>query len=460
MTIGEAKGLGRFGDTELVHLHPAEVQALKNVTPGGELTINPDTGEAEAFLPMLLAALPALFPALGTGLTAALGGGTLASLLGSTAVLSGLGGGIGTLLEGGSGKEALTSGLISGLGAGLLGPLAGKLGGAAATAAGGAGTNMAANAAGQAATKGLTTVASEGLMNAGSNVLTNEIAKQAIQSTVPGLINTPALLSQAGASMAKSSILPKLGLAGLGLAAGSSAFSPRYEEPQKKNRNPNAGTERLPARQVRRPPPGYVHGGSGGEFSFFDPEETNDWLGFAEGGMVPQVNRGEAPIFDPTAFAQSFQRAQVQAPTSLPGGYGDNGPATMNWTRPAPAPAPAPTPAPVTDPTPIAPEPVIAPSPYTGMGGGYQPDLSYLDSFMGRGVSRHTQHFSEGGFVQGPGDGTSDSIMTSINGAQPAKLSDGEYVIPAFAVSALGNGSSAAGAKKLDQLVRGLSRAE
>lgn len=46
--------------------------------------------------------------------------------------------------------------------------------------------------------------------------------------------------------------------------------------------------------------------------------------------------------------------------------------------------------------------------------------------------------------VKGPGDGTSDEI--------PAVLSDGEYVIPAHVVSALGNGSNDAGAKALDAL--------
>lgn len=46
--------------------------------------------------------------------------------------------------------------------------------------------------------------------------------------------------------------------------------------------------------------------------------------------------------------------------------------------------------------------------------------------------------------VTGPGTGRSDSI--------PAKLSDGEYVIDATTVSLLGDGSSKAGAAKLDQM--------
>lgn len=52
-------------------------------------------------------------------------------------------------------------------------------------------------------------------------------------------------------------------------------------------------------------------------------------------------------------------------------------------------------------------------------------------------------------FLSGGGDGMSDSIPASINGRQPARLADGEFVIPADVVSHLGNGSSKAGAKQL-----------
>ncbi len=52
-------------------------------------------------------------------------------------------------------------------------------------------------------------------------------------------------------------------------------------------------------------------------------------------------------------------------------------------------------------------------------------------------------------FLSGGGDGMSDSIPATINGRQPARLADGEFVIPADVVSHLGNGSSKAGAKQL-----------
>jgi hypothetical protein len=58
--------------------------------------------------------------------------------------------------------------------------------------------------------------------------------------------------------------------------------------------------------------------------------------------------------------------------------------------------------------------------------------------------------YSDGGrMLKGPGDGVSDSIPATINDKQPARLADGEFVIPARIVSELGNGSTDAGAKRL-----------
>ena len=51
--------------------------------------------------------------------------------------------------------------------------------------------------------------------------------------------------------------------------------------------------------------------------------------------------------------------------------------------------------------------------------------------------------------LKGPGDGMSDNIPATIGNRQPARLADGEFVVPADVVSHLGNGSTNAGAKKL-----------
>lgn len=58
--------------------------------------------------------------------------------------------------------------------------------------------------------------------------------------------------------------------------------------------------------------------------------------------------------------------------------------------------------------------------------------------------------YSDGGqLLAGDGDGMSDDIPASISGKQPARLADGEFVVPADVVSGLGNGSTDAGAREL-----------
>jgi hypothetical protein len=58
--------------------------------------------------------------------------------------------------------------------------------------------------------------------------------------------------------------------------------------------------------------------------------------------------------------------------------------------------------------------------------------------------------YSDGGrLLRGPGDGISDSIPATIGQKQPARLADGEFVVPARVVSEIGNGSTEAGARKL-----------
>ena len=61
--------------------------------------------------------------------------------------------------------------------------------------------------------------------------------------------------------------------------------------------------------------------------------------------------------------------------------------------------------------------------------------------------------------LKGPGDGMSDDIPASIDGRQPARLADGEFVIPADVVSGLGNGSTDAGAKHLHKMMTDVRKA-
>ena len=82
---------------------------------------------------------------------------------------------------------------------------------------------------------------------------------------------------------------------------------------------------------------------------------------------------------------------------------------------------------------------------------------SGLANYAGGGIAALAQggmynlgSYSDGGrLLRGPGDGVSDSIPAVIGRKQPARLADGEFVIPARIVSEIGNGSTEAGARKL-----------
>jgi hypothetical protein len=65
----------------------------------------------------------------------------------------------------------------------------------------------------------------------------------------------------------------------------------------------------------------------------------------------------------------------------------------------------------------------------------------------------------EGKYLDGASDGMADKVPATIEGKQEARLSDGEFVIPADVVSHLGNGNSDAGAKVLDDMMRRVRKA-
>ena len=95
---------GRYGDTMLVHMNPIEVDMLASLSPTGELTTNPDTGQKEAFLPLLFSmAAPSLMA------------GAVSPL-----VASALGTSLGTIAEGGSLGEGIKAGLMGGITGGLV----------------------------------------------------------------------------------------------------------------------------------------------------------------------------------------------------------------------------------------------------------------------------------------------------------------------------------------------------
>ena len=101
---------GRYGDSMLVHMNPVEVQGLASLSPTGSLTINPETGQPEAFLPFLA---PLLGSILGSTTLAGAGG----ILAGKTALAGAIGSGLATAAVEGDLKKGLISG-ITGFGIG------------------------------------------------------------------------------------------------------------------------------------------------------------------------------------------------------------------------------------------------------------------------------------------------------------------------------------------------------
>ena len=113
--------------------------------------------------------------------------------------------------------------------------------------------------------------------------------------------------------------------------------------------------------------------------------------------------------------------------------------------------------------------PQQARTPYTGqpaMGRRYFTDTQYVAPAQAEATRAAQQQAvqpvqaaqgglmaAKGTYLRGATDGMADELDTSIEGKQPAKLSHGEFVVPADVVSHLGNGNSDAGAKKLYQMM-------
>lgn len=151
-------------------------------------------------------------------------------------------------------------------------------------------------------------------------------------------------------------------------------------------------------------------------------------------GGIPTLTASRQMLPIPT----TMQNAAGQTVTRRPGSGGITYFTPMQYNAPAAAAAPAtpPTDANVS----VPPENVAAP--VDAANGGL---MGYA-----RGGIANLGSYSDGGrLLRGPGDGVSDSIPATIGKGQPARLADGEFVIPARIVSELGNGSTEAGARKL-----------
>lgn len=398
---------GRMGDSMLVHMSPKEVAGLQSLarSQGTSLTVNPTTGYPEAFnlsalLPMIAGV--ALGPA-GVGLSAAQAGLAVGAL--GTAATGSLGKGIMAGL-GAYGGAGLGEGLI---GAGAPTPVPGMEG----AAAGSAGvtppvadptmaTNPYAMSTGTTSPFGINAPMSAptGLDTTG---LAGSTAPGSVGLNVPSSAATTARTAGLSATPTPDKFIGNLsGKDALkyGTAALASLPPPEYEPPQ--------------STAMLRP---Y-------DYSFNPITGAYD----ARPGDSSEILYGR-PTFTPGEVVPA--RAGGMMNSYAAGGLA----AFKAGGRPKSRP--------------LMDDRGLAGSPY------YE--------FMGEGGSNLgsvEKNFAAGGrtpangkFLMGDGDGMSDDIPATISDKQPARLADGEFVIPADVVSHIGNGSSKAGAQKLYKMM-------
>jgi hypothetical protein len=144
-------------------------------------------------------------------------------------------------------------------------------------------------------------------------------------------------------------------------------------------------------------------------------------------GGIPTLTASRQMLPIPTTMTNAAGQTVARRPGS--GGISYFTP--MQYNAPA---AVAPT-------TPVTPPESVAAPTNLAMGG--------MTGYAGGGIANLGSYSDGGRLLRGPGDGVSDSIPATIGKGRPARLADGEFVIPARIVSELGNGSTEAGARKL-----------
>jgi hypothetical protein len=384
---------GRGPDTTLVHMAPQEVAGLQALAKahGGTLTVNPDTGLPEAGF------LSSILPMVAGAALAATGvGAPMAALM--------VGGG--SALATGSLKKGLMAGLGAYGGAGIAGGLMGA-GAAGAAEAGMAGAGL--NAAGAVAPEAV--AANLGVQGAatGAGSQAAMLAEQAggfgleglssLQNAaaVPGtaLVAPQNVVSSIAKQVPTTTAMPQLSAQGIANQAAADATK-KYMEGSMYDRFGSGAGALMDA---------------GGRDAFMQSVGgTKGLLQYGLAGLAPMMQ-------DP--------RMQAEREREYPQYYSfDAG--RLNER--------------------------------SGSGNYFNPTLTRIPTQMAdggiaslaQGGQGHLGDYSDGGrLLRGPGDGVSDDIPATIGGKQPARLADGEFVVPARIVSELGNGSTEAGARKL-----------
>lgn len=472
---------GRHGDSTLVHMAPKEVAGLQALAKahGTSLTVNPKTGLPEAF------SLKSILPMIASGVAGFFSGGN--------PYVAGAAGAATTKLMGGSNQAALMSGVGGAFGAGSVGGGLASSGediAAQEAAQQAAQEQMMASATPSAADPNLLTTEGGATINQQTGEMFNEDGSPFSMGKSPSMGDRfDAWKTQMGGGSG-------VGKAGLGLLAQSAAVDPTPPDKKKLDqhlrpyalnvrRGAPSGTDSREQQQVGydfTPGPvqdvstyaaqgGIMRLAAGGSAKTIDatimpvpnPQGSGKRMAGLSASSTGAYNpaqiygAGKSGAYDPSKIygagatppnlgpPQMGPRAPMPAPHALVAGttlgkYNFD-PAsgqfsiTPDWQQSQDASAAAAS---------AAQAAPAAPNPSGDKNGGI---IKLAAGGMPQG---HLGDYSDGGrLLRGPGDGVSDSIPASIDGKRPARLADGEFVIPARHVSELGNGSTEAGSRKL-----------
>ena len=505
---GNLQSAGRGDDSLLVHMTPGEVHGLQSLAMahGGSLTINPQTGLPEAGF------LSSILPMIAGFALAPLTAGTSLAFLGATPFASALTVGGLTALTSGSLKKGLMAGLGAyggaGLGSSFAGAseaglaaqeaakntaleaakntatstaaaapasvIAGQAGGAGVTAAnqltGFMGAQGPVNTFGMpGAVSGVTPSAASAVAPTLSKEVLAKVAAEAaakVPTTGANLMSgAKNVFNNSGAlgDFAKNNMVP-IGMAAAPLLAGLMeqptlsgvpAGSPGMIRPSTFSWNPT-GADQQNTQTVYDSSKGLP---SSAEKTYFQPKYVaqtpyaapgkeytggpDQFTGGANAGIAGLMG-GTSQQYTPEQIA-AIQAQQQQGGmfnfmnrqptvTAADGGL-MGGPVEQMANANAIG---------VNTGYPMANLPTMA-----GSTGTAVYPFSGQQTFAGGGEISDLGSYSDGGrLLRGPGTGLSDNIPAQIGARQPARLADGEFVIPADVVSAMGGGSTDAGAKK------------
>ena len=405
--------LGRYGDSMLMHVSPAEVEGLSALgkMTGHKLHTNPHTGMPEAFdFGSFLASL------LPTAAGFMMGGpaGAALGLKGTAATLAPIAAGMatGAAVAGAKGEDMLTGTLMGGLGGFGGGNLAGSFG----------------------------KMGAQGGYQAGQ-----EVAKGTAQTTAAGL---DALDTAANPFFGAANTMPTaLTNAGTTAASGASAAVPMTYS-QGLGQMGRGVTDLL---------------STGGYDKFVSPEIGGSAMQLGMPVGMAALTAMQPEPLDPKLALEAEEKRKAEENK-----YKDPRTGLLNLAQASPG-------------LRLATGGTVNTNSSTISSGGIEDLYGTNDQTTGTqdlskdgyGIGRLENLASQGsnakaadsfyamggpiafakgghqGYLDGAGDGMSDSIPATIEGKQPARLADGEFVIPADVVSHIGNGSSKAGSKQL-----------